>query len=212
MKKLTLLAASLSALGLIGCAAIIADTDANADAKLREQAIAMMKSSFHATGQADMDRLDQDTVQQLCDGQPDTKETAQAKAAAQKKELDAVQFPADGKFLGSHAAGEIVAQNGAGMRWNDKPGSTAGGNCYACHQMTKQEVSFGNLGPSLYQYGKLRGNSDPMLRYTWTKLYNAKAYNACSNMPRFGHKKILTEQQMKDVMALLLDPASPVNQ
>jgi sulfur-oxidizing protein SoxX len=30
-------------------------------------------------------------------------------------------------------------------------------------------------------------------------------------MPRFGHKGILTEAQMKHVMALLLDPASPVN-
>jgi sulfur-oxidizing protein SoxX len=31
-------------------------------------------------------------------------------------------------------------------------------------------------------------------------------------MPRFGDAGILTEAQIKDVMALLLDPASPVNQ
>jgi L-cysteine S-thiosulfotransferase len=31
-------------------------------------------------------------------------------------------------------------------------------------------------------------------------------------MPRFGHFKLLNEKQMQDVMALLLDPASPVNQ
>jgi len=31
-------------------------------------------------------------------------------------------------------------------------------------------------------------------------------------MPRFGAAGILTEKQLKDVMALLLDPASPVNQ
>ena len=30
-------------------------------------------------------------------------------------------------------------------------------------------------------------------------------------MPRAGHKGILTEQQVKDLMALLLDPKSPVN-
>ncbi|HEX5864541.1 MAG TPA: sulfur oxidation c-type cytochrome SoxX, partial [Casimicrobiaceae bacterium] len=29
---------------------------------------------------------------------------------------------------------------------------------------------------------------------------------------RFGHKEILSEQQIKDVTALLLDPESPVNQ
>ena len=31
-------------------------------------------------------------------------------------------------------------------------------------------------------------------------------------MPRFGHTKLLDEQQIRDLMALLLDPNSPVNQ
>jgi sulfur-oxidizing protein SoxX len=31
-------------------------------------------------------------------------------------------------------------------------------------------------------------------------------------MPRFGHAGILTADQMRDVMALLLDPKSPVNE
>ena len=65
--------------------------------------------------------------------------------------------------------------------------------------------------PSLYQYGKLRGDSEAVIKYTWGKIYNAKAYNACTNMPRFGSENILTEAQMKDLMALLLDPNSPVN-
>ena len=30
-------------------------------------------------------------------------------------------------------------------------------------------------------------------------------------MPRFGHKGILTEAQIKDVVALLVDPESRVN-
>jgi sulfur-oxidizing protein SoxX len=30
-------------------------------------------------------------------------------------------------------------------------------------------------------------------------------------MPRFGSNHVLTETQMKDVTAYLLDPASPVN-
>jgi sulfur-oxidizing protein SoxX len=30
-------------------------------------------------------------------------------------------------------------------------------------------------------------------------------------MPRFGHNGILTDQQIRDVVALLLDPQSPVN-
>ena len=52
----------------------------------------------------------------------------------------------------------------------------------------------------------------PIVEYTWGKIYNAKAYNACSNMPRVGHMGILNEAQMRHVMALLLDPKSPVNQ
>jgi sulfur-oxidizing protein SoxX len=30
-------------------------------------------------------------------------------------------------------------------------------------------------------------------------------------MPRFGHNGVLTEEQITDLVALLLDPASPVN-
>jgi sulfur-oxidizing protein SoxX len=30
-------------------------------------------------------------------------------------------------------------------------------------------------------------------------------------MPRFGHAGVLTEAQIKDVVALLMDPNSPVN-
>ena len=52
----------------------------------------------------------------------------------------------------------------------------------------------------------------PIVEYTWTKLWNAKAYNACSGMPRFGHAGLLDETQLKNLMALILDPKSPVNQ
>ena len=61
-------------------------------------------------------------------------------------------------------------------------------------------------------YGKTRGTTQAIVEYTWGKIYNAKAYNACSAMPRIGHFNLLTVKQMQDVMALLLDPASPVNQ
>ena len=54
--------------------------------------------------------------------------------------------------------------------------------------------------------------SRPIIEYTWNKMWNAKAYNACSGMPRFGHLGLLDETQLKHLMALLLDPKSPVNQ
>jgi sulfur-oxidizing protein SoxX len=107
------------------------------------------------------------------------------------------------------------------MTWSEASTATSlnGGNCYNCHQVSKTEISFGTIGPSLYNYGKLRGVADPadasakaVVEYTWGKLYNAKAYNACSGMPRFGHAGLLDETQLKHLMALLLDPKSPVNQ
>jgi L-cysteine S-thiosulfotransferase len=51
-----------------------------------------------------------------------------------------------------------------------------------------------------------------MVEYTYGKIWNARAYNACSNMPRAGHNGVLTQDQVKHVVALLLDPQSPVNQ
>jgi sulfur-oxidizing protein SoxX len=126
--------------------------------------------------------------------------------------LAAIKWPADNKWLGDYKKGEAVAQNGRGLTSTDKADGVNGGNCYNCHQISKQEVAHGTIGPSLYNYGKIKGNSDETLRYTWGKIYNAKASNACSNMPRAGHMGIITEEQIRDLMALLLDPQSPVNQ
>ena len=50
-----------------------------------------------------------------------------------------------------------------------------------------------------------------IVEYTWGKIWNAKAYNACSNMPRAGHMGILNQEQVRHIVALLLDPQSPVN-
>jgi sulfur-oxidizing protein SoxX len=132
--------------------------------------------------------------------------------------MKTVKWPADGKFLGDWKQGESIAQNGRGLTWTDDAKVKPGGNCYNCHQITKEEISFGTIGPSLYNYGKMRGVTDPgspaakpIVEYTWGKIWNSKAYNACSNMPRAGHAGILDEQEVKHIVALLLDPQSPVN-
>ena len=126
--------------------------------------------------------------------------------------LATIRYPADGKLLGDWKNGEKIAQEGRGKQFSDDPKGPVGANCYACHQLSKSELSYGTIGPSLYQYGKSHGNSVEVQRYTYGKIFNSEAFIACSNMPRFGYKGILTEQQIKDVTALLLDPASPVNQ
>ena len=171
---------------------------------------AVMKASFKDRGQAKVDRLDQDETQRLCSQYPEKRPPAVAKKI-EALNLKLVKYPADGKLLGDWKEGEKIAQSGVGKQFSDNPANPAGGNCYACHQLTKAEISFGNIGPSLYNFGKLRGNTDVTQKYTYGKIYNAQAYSACSNMPRFGHSSILTEQQIKHVTALLLDPNSPVN-
>ena len=174
----------------------------------------MMSSSFEANGIAGLDRLDQDAAQKFCSnpanlgggGDPKVREKIQ------KENMASIKQPSDGKFIGDWKSGEKIAQSGRGATWTDKAGSENGGSCYNCHQINIKEVSYGNIGPSLWNYGKLRGYSKEVVECTWNRINNAKAYNVCSNMPRFGHFKLLTEKQIQDVMALLLDPASPVNQ
>jgi sulfur-oxidizing protein SoxX len=171
-------------------------------------------ASFKEKGIAKLDRLNRDETQVFCSdpaalaGKGDPKK----REAIEKANMATIKQPSDGKYLGDWKVGEKVAQSGRGATWSDKAGTPNGGGCYNCHQIDKKEISHGNIGPSLWNYGKVRGNTDAVVQYTWGKIYNAKAYNACSNMPRMGHYNLLTEQQMHDVMALLLDPASPVNQ
>jgi sulfur-oxidizing protein SoxX len=181
----------------------------------------IVKASFQDKGMAKVDRLVQDEANAACGmadvaGKPLDEKQAKAIEAANMK---TIKWPSDGKFLGDWKQGETIAQSGRGLTWSDNEKTVNGGNCYNCHQISKEEISFGTLGPSLYNYGKLRGVTDPssaaskaIVEYTWGKLYNARAYSACSQMPRAGHKGILNEQQLKHVMALLLDPKSPVNQ
>ena len=201
--KITLCMATIALAA--GCATTLSDSDA---AKL---AVDMMKTSFRESGQARLDRLNQDDPQAVCSVPPDTKIPKEALDRIEKAQLATVKYPADGKLLGDWRQGERIAQSGVGMQFSDNPSAPAGANCYACHQISPQEISFGTIGPPLIGYGKLRGASKAIQEYTYGKIYNPQAYSACSNMPRFGHNRILTEEQIKHVTALLLDPESPVN-
>ena len=178
---------------------------------LSEDLASVIHASFSDSGQATLLRLEQDPLQQRCSQPRDERVDDDISMALRQERLNAVVFPEDGNFLGDWQRGAAVAASGRGLQSNDDPSIANGGNCYACHQLAPTEVAYGTLGPPLTQYG-LRGQSDAMLRYTWTKLWDTHAFNLCSHMPRFGAQKILTEQQLKDVMAFLLDPNSSVNQ
>ena len=174
----------------------------------------MMTDSFRAEGIAGLDRINQDATQKFCSDPvfASSKQGEKMRDKIQKINMESIKQPSDGKYIGDWKAGERIAQSGRGATWTDKADTVVGGGCYNCHQIDAKEISYGNIGPSLTGYGKLRGYSQEVLTYTWNRINNSKAYNACSNMPRFAHFKLLNEQQIQDVMALLLDPASPVNQ
>jgi sulfur-oxidizing protein SoxX len=190
---------------LTGCATAPSDAEVNA------KAAAMLKASFVERGQAKLDRLAQDDTQKTCSEYTGKALPKDAAERIEKANFAAIKWPADGKLLGDWKSGERIAQAGQGMQYSDDPKNPSGANCYACHKLAPQELSYGTIGPSLYQFGKVRGYSDDVRKYAYGKIYNAEGYNACTNMPRFGHQGILTEQQIKDVTALLMDPESPVN-
>lgn len=211
-------AIGLSMTGLIVLASCAAIPSAN-EAATNEAMQAMLKNSFRDQGQAEVSRLVQDPAAAQCSAADLAGKDIDKKAAdaIESASLKAVKAPANGQYLGDFKQGETVAQSGRGATWSDAKGSANGGNCYNCHQISKEELSFGTIGPSLYNYGKLRGVTDPnsaaakpIVEYTWNKIMNSRAYNACSGMPRFSH--LLSEDQVRHIMALLLDPKSPVNQ
>ena len=209
--RLTLGCAFVGAL-LAGCAT------APSPAELDAQAQKAIKGSFRDQGIVKANWLDQDLGLSACssDRQPDQATVDRIMAEA----LASVKWPAGGQYVGDWRAGERLAQSGRGMTWTDSSADpkSNGGNCYNCHQIDSKEISYGTIGPSLWNYGKTRGVTDPnsptaapIVQYTWVKLWNSNAVAACSNMPRFGHKGLLDQKQIADLMALLLDPRSPVN-
>jgi sulfur-oxidizing protein SoxX len=170
----------------------------------------VLKRDFQARGQATMDRVIPDAVQRVCNESGDKPPAGLAKVL-EADQMKTIAFPS-GNLVGNWQRGERIAQGGRGLTWSDKPAAPGDGSCYNCHQLSPKEASYGTLGPSLYRFGALRGNGPEIQKYVYGKIYNAKAYNLCSQMPRLGYSGTLTEEQIKDLVGLLLDPASPVNQ
>src|SRR5579871_3001609 len=110
-----------------------------------DEVVATLKSSFKAKGQAGLDRLDQDETQRVCSdyfNKPLPPEVAQKIEAAN---MATIRWPADGRYMGDWKAGEKIAQEGRGMQSSDEPGGPVGGNCYACHQLSPAEISYGTM-------------------------------------------------------------------
>lgn len=202
MKKNLITLGAMAAIAT-GCATMISDEERSA------RALEVMKASFREQGQAKLDRLVQDDMQKTCSAEKAPPKDVVERLEKAQQAL--IKYPPDGKFLGDWKEGEKIAQLGVGKQFSDDPSRPNGANCYACHQLSKEELSYGTIGPSLYNFAKVRGYGPEIQKYAYGKVYNSQAFAACSNMPRFGHSGILTEKQIQDVVALLMDPNSPVN-
>jgi L-cysteine S-thiosulfotransferase len=156
-------------------------------------------------------RLVPDDTMRACSAYRNSPPKAVAESIAQRARA-AIAYPADGRLLGDWQRGEAIAQSGYGLRFTDyPPRAPNGGNCYACHRLGPQELSYGTLGPSLLAYGAARQFGAADAKAAYEKIYDSQASFPCSNMPRFGANKILTVEQIKDLVALLMSPDSPVN-
>lgn len=203
---------TLATLALVASSWTMTTASAQTAAKGPDPAIVdrYMKSTFGKAPPEWQARIEPDETLKTCNAYHNDVPSAEADKIV-ARELARVVYPVDGKFLGNWKEGAKIANNGQGGQFSDKPETVHGGNCYACHQMAKSEVSFGTLGPSLTHYGKDRNYTEAEIKQAYTKIYNSQAVVPCSNMPRFGTNGFLTEQQIKDVMAFLFDPESPVN-
>lgn len=177
----------------------------------RAKADAAVKSAFPSAPADWQPRLVQDETMKQCSAHDNLPPKAVGEAI-QKRERATIEYPADGQFMGDWKRGERIAQSGYGLRFTDyPPRNPNGGNCYACHQLTRQELSYGTVGPSLLEYGKLRDFKAEDAKTVYEKIYDPHVALACSLMPRFGSNKVLTIDQIKDIVALLMSPDSPVN-
>lgn len=197
---------------VFGATALLISSVAHAQQASIDNAIVeqYIQSSWKSAKDEWRARLNQDEAQKIC-SEYNNEPPVKIAAKLVERETASIVYPADGNVVGRWQEGEKIAQSGHGGRYSDKPGTVNGGNCYACHQLSKKELSYGTLGPSLLAYGKNRNFDPAEAKQAYAKIFNPQSVLVCSQMPRFGYHKFLSEQQIKDVVAYLFDPESPVN-
>ena len=137
---------ALVAIALTAGAAAYAQDKPAVDAIRVEQ---VMKGSWTKAPPEWQERLGQDQTMKECSESRNQPSNEVANAIMEREKAKIV-YPADGKFVGDWKKGEKLAQSGYGLRFSDYPPRREnGGNCYSCHQLSPEEVSFGTLWPSL---------------------------------------------------------------
>lgn len=157
-------------------------------------------------------RLKQDETQRQCTVTRNNPSPGLA-AEISAREKARIVYPKDGILMGDWKRGEALAQSGYGGRFTDTDTSKpTGGNCYACHQLAPAEISYGTLGPPLTGYGRAHSFSATTARAVYDKIFDSHSQRACSLMPRFGASGLLSVEQIRDLVAYVMAPESPVNE
>jgi sulfur-oxidizing protein SoxX len=176
------------------------------------------KAAFRDQGIAKVDRIQQDLGQKACssDQPPPTRGQADRGRVAGH-----VKWPAGGQYLGDWREGEKLAQNGRGMTWTDS---------LRRHQGQRRPVL--QLPPDRQGRDQLRHHRPQPVQLRQDPRRDRPGYArpappSCSTPGascgtarptrpaptcRASATWAADENQLRHVMALLLDPKSPVNQ
>lgn len=199
------------ALGCVAAVALLAASQLPAAEPSQERVQEVIDAAFANAPDEFKPRLEPDEIMEICNASRNSPDDEGWDRILELASASIV-YPEDGNLMGDWQNGERLAQSGYGMRFTDYPAAReTGGNCYACHQLTEAEVSFGTIGPSLRQYGELRDYSEEAVKAAYDKIANPHVTLPCSMMPRFGSNDVLSPEQIRDIVALLMDPDSPVN-
>jgi sulfur-oxidizing protein SoxX len=218
-KNHTRVAAAFAALALAGSYATAADVDYT---KMTPQELAeylifeakgfKLDQEVQEGGTAKQ-RLVQDDLHKVCSetrNKPSAEQAAKISADARAS----IKYPEGDIKLGDWKKGRELAWSGFGYRIghnvDDHNKTPVGANCYNCHEFAGDRQG-GTIGPSLRNYGKLRGTEQPVLKLAYGIVYNAHSMFPCTRMPRQGANGLLSQEQILDIMAYLFDPESPVN-
>jgi len=90
-----------------------------------------------------------------------------------------------GELTGDAVRGKKIATD---VRW---------GNCVACHNLPDQQG--GSVGPSLADYGARNLSLD----YTYQRIWDTRLFSPDAHMPIYGTNSVLTEDEIRDVMAYI---------
>jgi sulfur-oxidizing protein SoxX len=166
---------------------------------------AMLRESWPGIDEEWRARLAQDPIQRLCTRYRN-KPPKRVADAIRRTAQAGIVYPTDGNLIGDPKRGEAIAQSGYGLRFTDTArGRPNGGNCYACHRISKAEESYGTLGPDLSGFAKSQPLTEATARRLYEKIFNPHATEPCSVMPRFGANGVLSPDDIRHLVALVAE-------